>query len=227
MCTAADSIPSDRAPKWEAPESELERGFPVTDETGVVQTLLAAVKSGDDEGAERAVHKLRVQDEASLIKWVNTTAGDLRWWAIRGLGQCGTLACVPAVLETLAHGDAALQAVSAWTLAHVERRDPGQTAVLSALAEQLAANDSWVRQTVADALALCGDAAVDVLGQAMAADEGIRVRAAYALAKIATLKSAPWLFRALDDDNPLVRAIAYEGLEAMGLLENVIVTDGE
>ena len=38
------------------------------------------------------------------------------------------------------------------------------------------------------------------------------------------MRSAGVLFRYLNDSNYLVRTYAYEGLDEMGLLDNVIVT---
>jgi HEAT repeat protein len=43
------------------------------------------------------------------------------------------------------------------------------------------------------------------------------------LRKIATLKAAAILYALLNDENHLVRSYAYEGLDEMGLLENVLV----
>lgn len=86
-----------------------------------------------------------------------------------------------------------------------------------------------VRQSAADALILYSDLAVPVLQSVLASDsEAARVRAAYALRKIATQggaikATAPALFQILNDSNYLVHTYAHEALEEMGLLDNVLV----
>jgi hypothetical protein len=44
-----------------------------------------------------------------------------------------------------------------------------------------------------------------------------------ALRKIATVPAARLMFQYLNDDNYLVHTYAYEGLDEMGLLENVLL----
>ena len=81
-----------------------------------------------------------------------------------------------------------------------------------------------MRQSAADALALCSDAALPALAETLAASaEPARVRAAYALRKIGTFGAARLLYPLLNDTNPLIRAYAYEGLDDMGLLETLLL----
>jgi HEAT repeat protein len=81
-----------------------------------------------------------------------------------------------------------------------------------------------VRQAAADALALCGDDAVTTLATVLAGEEqGARTRAAYALRKIASLAAAAILFRCLNDANYMVHTYAYEGLDELGLLDNLLL----
>ena len=68
-------------------------------------------------------------------------------------------------------------------------------------------SDGLVRQTAADALARCGDDAVDVEAVLDTLHDGARARAAYALRKIGTKKAAGLLYPLLDDPNHLVRSM--------------------
>jgi HEAT repeat protein len=121
--------------------------------------------------------------------------------------------------------DPTVRAVVALALGHLYQRAPDAVrGVLDTLATHLADDDGAVRQAVADALALCGDDAVPALATILqTTHEGARTRAAYALRKIATLKAAPILYRCLNDPNYMVHTYAYEALDEMGLLENVLV----
>jgi HEAT repeat protein len=74
---------------------------------------------------------------------------------------------------------------------------------IPALTLLLADPSGWVRGAAADALALIGEPAVPALGEALQDPrEGVRVRAAYALRRIKSVKSARWLFPALNDSQP-------------------------
>jgi HEAT repeat protein len=53
--------------------------------------------------------------------------------------------------------------------------------------------------------------------------EGARTRAAYALRKIASPAAAASLFRCLNDPNYMVHTYAYEGLDELGLLDNLLL----
>jgi HEAT repeat protein len=54
--------------------------------------------------------------------------------------------------------------------------------------------------------------------------QGARTRAAYALSKLASMPAAIILYHYLNDSNYMVQTYAYETLDKMGLLENVLVT---
>ena len=115
---------------------------------------------------------------------------------------------------------------AALALAGLQQRHPAAVRpLLPRLADLLADDDGLVRQSAADALSQCGDAAVDALAGALNSEhEGVRVRAAAALHRIGTLASAPALYHHLEDSNPLVRHYAYETLDRLGLLTNLLFT---
>jgi HEAT repeat protein len=186
-----------------------------------------AVARGDDARAETLAARLAADAEPVLLAALGDETGDAdrRWWAVRALAHCGTAAAPPAAARALDDPDASVRAAASLALAWLCRRHPeaGQP-LLPALAARLADPDGLVRQVAADALAQCGDTAVPVLGEVIrGAAEAPRVRAAYALRKIGTLRAAALLYPLLNDPNPLIRTYAHEGLDDLGLLENVLL----
>ena len=190
------------------------------------QKFMAAVDADDDQQTETLVAQLTPTDETALLPLLQASSADRRWWAARALAACGTQAAVPGLLAALDDADAALRAIAALTLGHLAAREPEVVyPVLDQVATKLMDEEGSVRQTIADALAMCGDAAVPALAHVLQGNhEGARTRAAYALRKIATMKAAGVLYRYLNDTNYLVHTYAHEGLDEMGLLENILVT---
>ncbi len=112
------------------------------------------------------------------------------------------------------------------SVSYLNQRQPqAMQPLLPQVARLLADDDGFVRQAAADSLAQCGDAAVPALATVIfqCKHEGARTRAAGALRKIASMKAAGVLFRCLNDHNHLVHTYAYEALDEMGLLENVLL----
>lgn len=191
-----------------------------------MQELLAAIARQDDEESERHALLLTAADEPALLELLAGKNEDERWWAARGLALVGSEASVAPVAQGLQDEAAAVRAAAALALAQLYGRYPEDVAPqLAAAADLLADDEGYVRQTAADCLAQCGDAAVPALGHVLrfSTHQGARTRAAGALRKIATMKAAAILYALLNDENHLVRAYAYEGLDEMGLLENVLV----
>lgn len=200
----------------------------------LVQTLIEAVRAGDDEAAERAAQACagRAPVLPALRPLLADPDKDRRWWAVR------TLALIPggeaAVLlqERLQDPDEATRCAAALALG--ERRfEPG----IAALAGSLADPSGWVRDAAGDALAMIGEPALPTLISALAdARQPVRVRAAAALRKATgaalaglTLNDYPpayWaaltaLYHALNDPNRLVRQHAYEAIDRLGLFDQV------
>ncbi len=191
-----------------------------------MQELLAAIARQDDEEAERLAQLLEPADEPVLLELLESTNEDERWWAVRGLALAGSQRCIPQVGQSLHDEAAAVRAAAALALSQLYARCPMEVVTeLDAVATLLADDEGYVRQAAADSLAQCGDDAVQALGHVLRTSEhqGARTRAAGALRKIATMKAAAILYALLNDENHLVRAYAYEGLDEMGLLENVLV----
>ena len=188
--------------------------------------LLTAIDAGDDERCEALVQRLTSADSQLTIPLAADADSDRRWWAVRALALVGADSAVPALVNCLDDDDPGVRAAAAMSLGHVYRRAPeAVTAHLEQVAALLADDNGIVRQAAGDGLALCADDAVPALAALLRQSHhpGARTRAAAALRKIATMRAAAVLYPLLNDSNHLVRMYAYEGLDEMGLLENVLV----
>ena len=190
-----------------------------------ITRLRAAIDAHDDELAEKLVHRLTEEDESELIKLAASGSEDCCWWAVRALALVGSAKSVDVIASKLADEDSAMRAAGALALAHLYTRAPeAARPAIPALAAMLTDPDGLVRQAAADALARCGDDAVAALGVVLdSLHDGARARAAYALRKIGTRNAAALLYPLLDDPNHLVRSYAYDGLDDLGLMQNIVV----
>lgn len=190
-----------------------------------VERFEAAAAAAEDAHAEDLLDLLRAEDAPVLRQMVESDDLNRRWWGIRALAQTDNGELVPLLVEQLPHPEAEIRAAAAMALGEIHSRAADAVnAHLSALAPLLMDDDALVRQSAADALARCGDDAVDLLAALLNSDaEGARVRAAAALHRIGSMKAAPPLYHHLDDPNPLVRHYAYETLDKLGLLENILL----
>lgn len=191
-----------------------------------MQEWLAAVARQDDDEAERLAVQLAPGDEAALLALTISADSNERWWAVRGLALVGGEPCLQTLAARLQDSEPDVRAAAALALSHLHARYPAAvTPFLDAVAGLLEDEVGYVRQAAADSLALCGDDGVPPLGSVLrySTHQGARTRAAAALRKIATMKAAAILYALLNDQNHLVRSYAYEGLDEMGLLENVLV----
>ena len=190
------------------------------------RAFVAAIEAGDDLEAERQSHLLTETSEMDLLDLANSENIDKQWWAVRALANCGTEQATSTLATMLEKEDNALRAAGALALGHLYRRAPNAVShTLEKVAGLLSDEDGLVRQTAADALAMCGDAALPALRAVLeSSHQGARARAAHTLRKIATKAMVPLLFQHLNDENYLVRMHAYEALDEMGLLDNVLVT---
>ena len=195
-------------------------------ETDNFAGLVAAIDAGDEARCEELSHQLTPTDADNLITLAAAADPDQRWWAVRALALVGDGACVPALVRGTDDDDPGMRAAAAMALGYVHRRAPGAVAPqLDHVAMLLADDNGIVRQAAGDGLALCADDAVAPLARLLQQSDhqGARTRAAAALRKIATMRAAAILYPLLNDPNHLVRMYAYEGLDEMGLLENVLV----
>ena len=192
------------------------------------ELFLSAIRTGDDERTEDAVQALWRNGDGSLTSLLDLAViddDDLRWWAVRALAvaaeehQQHRAAAMPALTRALSDTDDSIRCLAALSLGQLKA-----ASAIPALLVLLTDPSGWVRGAAADGLALMGEAAVPALGSALHDDqEGVRVRAAYALYRIRSMSSARWLFPALNDPNPIVHTYVYETLDEMGLLNTVLV----
>lgn len=190
-----------------------------------VQRLQAAIADQDDELAEKLVHRLAKEDEPALIRMADSSDAEVRWWAVRSLALVGSGQCIDAVAAALDDPNSALRAAGALAIAHLHERAPEATRKrMPALAQMLTDDDGLVRQSAADALAICGDDAVEALAEIIdTLQDGARARAAYSLRKICTERAGELLYPLLDDPNHLVRSYAYDGLDDLGAFQNIVI----
>lgn len=194
----------------------------------MLQPLLDAIAAGDDDATEAVVANLSALDGQAVPHLVQLcTAGDddQRWWGVRAIAEVGQRypdtreQAIPALLNALHDREDPTRCVAALALGEMRA-----ASAIPALTLLLADPSGWVRGAAADALALIGEPAVPALGEALQDPrDGVRVRAAYALHRIKSVKSARWLFPALNDPNHIVHTYAYETLDEMGFLTTVLV----
>lgn len=184
-----------------------------------------AVMAGTEQEAESLVERLGDGDLPLLHRLAQSADADHCWWGVRGLASAGDATSVPLLVAHLDHADALVRAAAVMALGELHRRAPQPVnAHLGQMAALLADDDGLVRQAAVDGLAACGDDAVDMLAEMLESKhDGVRVRAAAALHRIGTRKTALPLYHHLEDPNPLVRHHAYEALSELGLLTNILL----
>ena len=197
----------------------------MTHQLSAIFRLRQAIALDDDAAAEAVISALGPEDEADLLALAGDADPDRCWRGLRGLAAVGGADAVPILAAALSAAEEGERAVAALGLGHLHAR-AGQavTDALPVLAKRLTDPAGLVRQAAADGLALCGEDAVPVLVAALESEhEGVRVRAAAALRKLQSMRAAGALYQHLNDPNHLVRLYAYETLDAMGLLTNILL----
>lgn len=190
------------------------------------EQFLNAIDAADDDAAEAHVTQLAAADEPALIELLSDAQNpDRRWWAVRALAVHGTEDSSFFLVTALDDPDDGVRAAAVLALAYLHARQPQAVhPMLNQMARLLADGQGVVRQAATDSLTMCGDDAVDVLAVTLeTGHQGARTRAMMALRKIATFPAAKIMFQYLNDGNYLVHTYAYEGLDEMGLLENVLL----
>lgn len=191
----------------------------------MLEQFQAAVTAGDDTAADALATQLTTADQPDLLRMAAASDPEQIWWGVRGLANVGDAEAVPALVERLHHPDSMVRAAAVLALGHIHPRAADTVnAHLADMAALLGDEDDLVRQTAVTGLALCGDAAVETLAECLHHGEGgVQVRAAAALHRIGTRKVALPLYHHLEDPNPLVRHYAFETLDSLGLLTNVLL----
>jgi HEAT repeat protein len=205
-------------------------------EQDLIQALLDTVAAGDDGRSEIVAQACtgRADLLPALAPLLAEGDVDRRWWITRTLALTGGPEAIPLLIERLSDEEESIRCAAAFALASMQ----AETAIPDLVAH-LADPSGWVRDSAADALAMLGESSVHALIEAMADSRGgVRVRAASALRRIALAGPQPGadldfhsprgqaigaLFRALQDPNYLVHEHAFEALDRLGFLDNLIV----
>ncbi len=187
--------------------------------------FLAAITTGDDANTERAAALLDASHENALIA-LAAEPGEERWWAVRTLAQVGTIKSLSALLVALEDADPSTRAAAALAIGHLVQREPGAASALDNVAQHFIDSDGFVRQQAVDGMALAGEAALPALAAALSPqnDPVMRVRATAALRLMRQPFTAGLLFPLLNDSNHLVHTLAYEALDDLGMLDNLLLS---
>ncbi len=127
------------------------------------EQFLQAIAADVDEVVEDIVYRLLPKDEEWLVDLAYAGDANQRWWAVRALALCGSGVCLPTLTERLNDPDAGVRAATLLALAHLHDRLSAEVLqpAFAPMANCLADDEGYVRQAATDALALCGDDAVD------------------------------------------------------------------
>jgi HEAT repeat protein len=181
-----------------------------------IQQLILQLMSGDDEQAEAAVEGLTRHGAFALPRLadlLNSQDADNRWWAVRALAAVDSPDVSPLLIEAMQDASPPVRQVAALGM----RFHPNSEAV-PVLTQALADRDRLTAHLASDALAACGEDAVESLGQALHSSlSSVRVEAARALAGMGEPAVISLLFHALDDDSATVNFWAERGLECLGI----------
>lgn len=204
----------------------------MSDTDDLIQALLDAIRSDDDEQAERVAAAFATQP--GVLPALRPLLGDpdenRRWWAVRGLALIGGDEAERLLADQLADLDEPTRCAAALGLGQL-RSEPAIPLLLAALTDP----SGWVRDSAADALSMIGVPALSGLVEAMQdTREGVRVRASRAIGRIVGpalagktlneygreyIPALTALYTALNDPNRLVRTNAYDTLNGLGLFD--------
>jgi Uri superfamily endonuclease len=187
----------------------------------LVEGLRRAVSAQDDNECEIWCQALVKHPDIvpTLRPLLADTDEDLRWWTVQVLLATGRAQAASLLVHMLSDRDDAVRGSAVLALGLM-----GSVEAVEALANLMDDDSGWLRQLAALGLALIGEPAVPVLQEALqSTEEGLRVRASYALSRIRSPTATGSLLRALNDPNYVVNAYAQEALERMGLLDVVLV----
>ena len=182
----------------------------------LLQSLRAAIASGDDEATERAAQALIAAGESAVPALLALSREDdpeARWWALRILSEIKHPDVPPRLQEALHDPDPEVRQVAALGL----RYQPTAEAVPDLIA-LLSGGDRLLASLAADALAAVGkDATWPLIQVLREGTPAAKIEAARALAQLGDKDSISALFEALDSPSPFVEHWANEGLERMGV----------
>ena len=178
--------------------------------------LLTELTGPDDSACEASAVALGTMGEVALPRLEGLLAAgsaDARFWVVRALWAMGTPAAVDALAGLLDDPDDMVRSGAALALGELRAE-----AAVEKLATLLREERNSAGDHAADALSKIGKPAASLLIQSL--DDAwpwVRLRAARALVPIESHAAVPALFKALEDDNYVVRHYAEEALARMGI----------
>jgi HEAT repeat protein len=182
----------------------------------MLDDLLKAILSGDDQAAEMAVLDLQSHGTAIVPQLITSYHSDeieKRWWAIRALSMISDEQARNTIKAALKDRSIAVQQCAALAL----REQPSLDAIPE-LIEFLGSKDPLLARLAGDALIASGENATDPLLSFLerAGNQGKR-EAIRALALIGDRRSIGPLFNMIENDSALAEYWAEIGLDKMGV----------
>ena len=172
--------------------------------------------SGDDDRAEAAAQQITELGKTAiepLLKKLNASNSEHRWWAVRALSHIDQPQAEEAICRALTDADLFVRQCAALSLR--ERPTP---AIIPILIETLEDSDRLLARLASDALVVIGDLAVTALIDALqSTNVSVRIEAARALAMIHNDQVIPYLLVVLDDSSSWVTYWVEEGLRYTGM----------
>lgn len=188
----------------------------VTDQVDEIEALIADLTSGDDQIAEAALPNLAQMGEEALeplLKLLNSTDPDHRWWAVRTLSQIKSPSAGENLHKALFDSDISVRYCAALSL----RVSPFSEAVPT-LIETLGSTDRLFARLAGDALTAVGEEAIPSLAEALqSSNPASRGEAARALAKMQKTEALTALYTAIEDPSSIVQHWVEEGFELLGV----------
>jgi HEAT repeat protein len=182
-----------------------------------LEDLLADLKSGNDELAEKAVPQIASHD-GEAVKALGVLSDDpnpdYRWWAIRTLSAIRSEDVTDFLVEGLNDEDLSIQQCAA-----VGLRERPDVYALPELIGLLGHKNRLLDRLVGDALIALGKDATPQLLHVVqhSSSKHAKLQAVRALAFIGDYSSISALFKLLDEDSMLLEYWASLGLEKMGV----------
>jgi len=182
-----------------------------------LDALFVDLISGNEARAERAALRLGAIGNATLPglePLLKHADPDIRWWAVRTLGEMADPVIEPLLKRALADDAAAVQSCAARALI-----TSPFASLIPDLVGCLEAGDSLLTRLAGTALAAAGAAAVPALIDVMeSGSQRARLEAVKALAEIKDPRAIPVFFNAVQEgDSPLVEYWAEIGLDRLGI----------
>jgi HEAT repeat protein len=181
-----------------------------------IQKLIQQLTSGDDELADAAVERLGELGPRALPRLKDLLSSDdvdTRWWGVRAVSAMDDPEVSPLLIEAMEDESPLVRQVAALGL----RFHPDSEAI-HALSQALSDRDRLTAHLASDAMAACGEDAIESLGQALHSPlSSVRIEAARALAAMDEPAVISLLFGALDDSSASVSFWAERGLERLGV----------